>query len=560
MADHDHRAAAGISDPALRRFLEDHWEALLRRSPTFASRLGDRRFDDRLPGAGPEAHEARRAERFAFLERARTLAAAPLSPADRLTLDLFLFEAEADEAVDAFRAEEWQVLSRSNPVTFVGWLPDIRPLTTAADIPALAARYRAVPAFVEGTIETLRRGLAAGRVANRESLRRTAEMVRAELAKPDADWAAVARVPPDLATDELRAAVRDGIRPAFARYAAFLERDLIPAGREGRRAGLAALPEGEAAYAALVRRHTSLSLSAASIHRTGREELDRIHEEFRALGARALGSTDLPEVFRRLREDPSLRFTSAAEIEEKARACLAAANAAIPRFFGRLPQALCVVERVPAHEAPYTTIAYYRPPSGDGVRPGEYRVNVHAPDTRPRHEAAALAYHEAVPGHHLQIAIAMELPEVPAFRRHAGVTAYVEGWALYAERLAGEMGLYADDLDRLGMLSFDAWRAARLVVDTGIHTLGWTREEAVAFMRGNTPLADNNIDNEVDRYVSWPGQALSYKIGQIEIWRLRREAERRLGARFDIRAFHDAVLGAGGLPLPLLAARVESLL
>jgi uncharacterized protein (DUF885 family) len=227
-------------------------------------------------------------------------------------------------------------------------------------------------------------------------------------------------------------------------------------------------------------------------------------------------------------------------------------------FFGILPKADCIIRRVPDYEAPYTTIAYYRPPHPDGSKPGEYFVNVFEPKTRPRFQARVLALHEAIPGHHLQIAISQELPEMPAFRKHGGFTAYVEGWALYTERLGDEMGLYRDDLDRLGMLSFDAWRAGRLVVDTGIHAMGWSRDRAKAYLAEHTALALNNIDNEVDRYISWPGQALGYKLGQLEIRRLRAEAEAALGDAFSLPAFHDVVLSIGAVSLPVLRDRVAA--
>ena len=210
------------------------------------------------------------------------------------------------------------------------------------------------------------------------------------------------------------------------------------------------------------------------------------------------------------------------------------------------------------HEAPYATIAYYRGPSADGKRPGTYMINTYMPETRPRYEAEALAFHESVPGHHLQISIAQELTGIPEFRKHQGVTAYVEGWALYTEHLADEMGLYSSDVDRLGMLSFDAWRACRLVVDTGIHSMGWPRQKAIDYMTENSLLAENNIVNEVDRYITWPGQALAYKLGQREILSLRAEAKEKLGARFDIKAFHDAVLGNGAVALPVLRQQVEA--
>jgi uncharacterized protein (DUF885 family) len=229
----------------------------------------------------------------------------------------------------------------------------------------------------------------------------------------------------------------------------------------------------------------------------------------------------------------------------------------MPRWFGRLPRTPCLVKRVESFEEKDTTIAYYRQPAIDGSRPGTYYINTYAPETRPRYEAEALAFHESVPGHHTQIALAQEQSGLPEFRKHLGVTAYVEGWALYTERLAAEMGLYSGELDRMGMLSFDAWRASRLVVDTGIHVKGWTRPQARAYLTENTALAANNIDNEVNRYISWPGQALAYKLGQREIFALRVQAQQRLGARFDIRAFHDAVLAHGAVSLALLRAEVE---
>jgi uncharacterized protein (DUF885 family) len=235
---------------------------------------------------------------------------------------------------------------------------------------------------------------------------------------------------------------------------------------------------------------------------------------------------------------------------------LRAAEAAVPRWFGRVPRTPCEVVPMPPHEQEHSTIAYYREPSASTGRPGRYYINTWAPRTRPRYEAEALAFHEAVPGHHLQIAIAQELTDLPAFRRHADVTAFIEGWGLYTERLADEMGLYAGDLDRIGMLSFDAWRACRLVVDTGMHAFGWSRGRAIAFMAEHSALALNNITNEVDRYLGWPGQALAYKIGQLELRRLRADAEAALADRFDIRAFHDALLGHGALPLAVVREAV----
>jgi len=336
----------------------------------------------------------------------------------------------------------------------------------------------------------------------------------------------------------------------------FLTAELLPAARPESRAGTLYLPDGATCYAALIRSETSLPLTPNAVHQTGLDALDGIHEEMRTLAKKLFGIEELPALLTRLRTDPSLYFKDGAEIQAAAEHCLARSTAAMPRFFGRLPKAPCSVKPIPDYEAPYTYIAYYNP-MVPGERGGEYRINLSRPETRARFEMEALTWHESIPGHHLQIAIAQELPDMPAFRKNLSTTSFVEGWALYTERLAEEMGLYSGDLDRLGMLSFDAWRASRLVVDTGIHAKGWTRAQAETFMLENTALAANNIHNEVDRYITWPGQACAYKIGQIEVWNLRREAERRLGAQFDLKAFHDVVLGQGAVTLPVLRAQVE---
>jgi uncharacterized protein (DUF885 family) len=306
-----------------------------------------------------------------------------------------------------------------------------------------------------------------------------------------------------------------------------------------------------------VRGHTSLDLVAEDVHAIGLEEIRRIDAEFVELGARLLGTAGLAGTLRALREDPALHFESREEIEAVARRSLDRANAAIGSWFGRLPKAPCEVVVMPPHEEKHSTIAYYREPSAGGSRPGQYYVNTYQPETRPRYEAETLAFHEAVPGHHLQLAIGQELDGLPAFRRFTGSTAFVEGWGLYTERLSEEMGLLSGEMDRFGVLSFDAWRACRLVVDTGMHALGWSRQRAIDFMVEHTALGENNIANEVDRYISYSGQALAYKLGQLEILRLRDEARARQGDRFDIRRFHDAVLDGGALPLPVLRQVVE---
>jgi len=354
----------------------------------------------------------------------------------------------------------------------------------------------------------------------------------------------------------LHGVVATQIRPAVERLRGFLHDTLLPRAR-GSQEGLVAVPGGDACYRASILYHVGLAKTPEELHALGRAEIARTDREIAELGKTVLGTPDLAATIARLRGDRSLYFASRDELYAAAGKALDRAKAAMGRFFSVLPRADCVMREIPAYEAPYSTIAYYRQPHFDGSKPGEYFVNTLNPETRPRFELEALTWHESIPGHHLQIAIAQELGELPLFRKLDGSTAFVEGWALYTERLAEEMGLYTADLDRLGKLSYDAWRGSRLVVDTGIHALGWTRAQAEAYMREHTALTEVNISNEVDRYIGWPGQALAYKVGQIWIQRLRDEAEHALGARFDLPAFHAVVLGAGAVTLIVLGVRVR---
>ncbi|HCP44767.1 MAG TPA: DUF885 domain-containing protein [Deltaproteobacteria bacterium] len=560
-------AVAGVTDPALRQLLHDQWEATLRRWPTWASMLGDSRFDALLADTGPEAYEADQERRAGYLKRIAAFDRSEMSANDQLTLAMLESQLDSAREREVCAMERWAVSPWSNALTRINRIPEHRKVETPSDADNLVSRYQAVPGYVDGLLANLRLGLSEGRVANRESIRRILEMIDGELAEDVeqsvllaplevvyAEWPSGAL---ERFRDNLRAAVLEQVRPSVIRYRDFLEQEVLPAARPEGQGGIDSLPDGGRCYQAEISHFTTLPRTAETIHQQGLDELTKIHQEFRVLGEQLWGLADLGAVFERLRSDPDLYFSTSEEVQEAAEEALERARAAMPSYFGRLPQAPCIVRPIPDFEAPYSTIAYYRGPAPDGSKPGEYFVNTYAPETRPRHEAEVLAFHESIPGHHLQIAIAQELPEMPAFRRYQGMTAYVEGWALYTERLSDEMGLYSSDVGRLGMLSFDAWRASRLVVDTGLHAMGWSRDEAVRFMSANTPLAANNIDNEVDRYINWPGQALAYKTGQLEILDLRRLAEERLGARFQLSSFHDVVLSAGAISLPMLRRRVQ---
>jgi uncharacterized protein (DUF885 family) len=562
--------SAPAADPARRLAVlaEEAWDSQMAAHPLSATSLGDRRFDEHLRPNGPGALAADAERLTGLLAAANAIEPDDLEPADRVTHAALvdLLQAELDLVVAGLDA--WAVDPLDGPqVTYLN-VPSFQPIRSPEEGEALVARWREIGPWIDRLTATTRDAMARGIAAPRANIRNVIAELDDLLARPaaacpltdpareaPADWPAERRAAYAAA---VTAAVVDGIRPAFERYRAFLVDELGPVARDDDRPGLGHLPGGDETYARLVRAHTTLDLTPEEIHRIGLDETERIDGEFQALGGRLLGTSDQAAVLDRLRSDPALHFSTPAEVFAVAEASLARANAAIPDWFGRLPVAPCVVVEMAEHEAKYSTIAYYRQPAADGSRPGSYYINTTAPETRPRYEAEVLAFHEAVPGHHLQIAIAQELTDLPAFRRLAGPTAYVEGWALYSERLSVEMGLLSGDPDRFGITSFDAWRACRLVVDTGLHAFGWSRDRALAFMVEHTALARNNIENEVDRYLAMPGQALAYKLGQREILRLRDEARTALGSGFDIRAFHDVVLGQGAVGLATLGAVVRA--
>ena len=563
----DPEAVRGVTDPTLRAVLADQWESSLRRSPLGASRLGEHQYDALLDDISADAVAANRAADAALLARVEAINAGALTTEDSTTVGLLLGELRSGQATAVCHSEQWGLSARNNPLITIGELGELQPIVTQADAANYLARVRALPKYIDDDRAHLASGIAAGRTPDAGSVRIVLEQITTALAQPPTEWATM--IPantghPDWpkgadATfrSDLLKILHDDVTRALAAYRSFLAVDLLPAARGEDRAGVWALPEGGACYAALIQAHTSLALPAADLHATGLAELRSIHAEMLVLGERLFGTKDIASLFTRLRGDPALRFTTAEEVEQKAVTALAAAKARVPTFFGTLPKADCLVRRIPDYEAPYTTIAYYRQVV-PGEQPGYYYINTYQPETRPRYEAEVLAFHESIPGHHFQIAIGQELAEMPAFRKNLMTTAFVEGWALYTERLADEMGLYSGDLDRLGMLSFDSWRASRLVVDTGIHAMKWTRADAESFMLANTPLAANNIKNEVDRYITWPGQALAYKTGQIAIRELRKEAEVAMGPKFSLAGFHDVVLGGGAVTLPVLQQRVRA--
>jgi uncharacterized protein (DUF885 family) len=558
-------------DRAVHDVADRYWTAVLAANPTSAT-LGIHDHDDRLEDLSVDADRRLRDELASFadeLATARQEGDEPMGAAAAVTADLLEHQLRTGiEAID-LRLVEMQSDQMLGP--HASLLMSAPQMTYPEPEHARAAltRYAQVPRMLGQALDRFRDGLDAGRTPAAAVVGRSINSLEQYLSADEADDPFLQ---PGLPTGpdgspwdgaeswrrEALELVHDVIRPAFRAYLGVLREELMPVARDDDHAGWCHLDDGAEMYAALVRAHTTLDLSPEELHELGRERTERVlPEEYRELGVEVFGTSDLQQIFHRLRTDPGLRHRDAAEIIEIATSTVARAAAAIGSWFGRLPEAPCTVQPVPdflAADAPY---AYYYPPAVDGSRGGTYFINTADPTEASRTEAESIAFHEAIPGHHLQIAISQELDGLPEFQRHDGATSYIEGWGLYAERLADEMGLYSGPLDRLGMLTADSWRSARLVVDTGLHALGWSRDQAVEYFREHTPVPIDQVLPEVDRYLAMPAQALSYKVGQLHIQRLRDRAAARLGEGFRIADFHDVVLGSGAVTLPVLTRLVE---
>jgi uncharacterized protein (DUF885 family) len=547
----------------LAELAERYFQVCMDASPFDATVSGVPGWDDRVPELSEAAEDATD-RRLADLER-RLAAIDPgrLGGQDRITWAM-LGRGLADSRADlAARWPELTVSATQSGIqtAVLGLVPKVA-LATPAQAADYLERCAGLAGCLDQAAERLRAGLARGRTPPALGVRAAVRQLDAYLAGPLGDDPLLHPPPPPGVEasgfrERLAGVVAGSVRPAMARYRDLLAGEVAERARPDDRCGLVHVPDGEAVYRAAVAHHTTTDRDPAELHRLGLELVAGLTEEYRALGERVLGSGDLDQVLRRLREDPGLRFGTAAEILRSGRDALDRATAALPRVVGRVPRAPCVVDEMSAYEAEDSVLGYYQPPAADGSHPGVHWLNTSAPETRTRYEYEALAFHESVPGHHLQFSLAQERDELPRFRRFGYVTAFSEGWALYTERLADELGLYSGDLERFGMLSFDSWRACRLVVDTGLHAYGWSRDQAIGYMLANSALTRRNIENEVDRYVAMPGQALAYMVGRMELVRLRELAAGRLGARFDLRAFHDLVLGTGGVPLSVLAEVVD---
>jgi len=498
---------------------------------------------DHLLSNVDEAAQARLRDR-ALAIAAETATTEPTA-AEHVTRGVIAQQAEAVATrVDARLLEHTMADYSVAPVAvLLGRLPNVVP---EADAPFLA-RLAAIPEFLAAAANRHRAGVAAGRLPVASRARAAIAMIDTYLADPAHDPLRLPSIQDKAALDRLLA---KEVHPALAAYRRVLHAEIVPHGRPDDQPGLCWLPDGTAVYAALARMHTTTERTPEELHQTGLELIERLAEEYVQIGAAAFGASTVAEVRHRMRTDPALRWGSAEELLAANRAAMDRAEAVAPNWIGRLPAQRCGLAPVPELEAPTASSASYGPGPLDGSRPGVFHVNTYRATERDRCITEANAFHEGTPGHHVQITLAQQLTGVPLLRRVAWINAYMEGWALYCERLADEMGLYSDDIARLGMLANDSMRAARLVVDTGLHHYGWSRQRVVDYLRANTVMSEVEIRSETDRYIEWPGQALSYMVGRLELQRMRARAEGT--EAFDIKQFHDRVLGGGPLPMPVL--------
>jgi len=555
--------AGAISDFTL--LLDEHWEWRMATSPVMASMLGDRRYNDQWPDSSLAAIEQRHNETRDFLRRVYALDRNALSADDQLNYELFRRQLQDDVDEHQFKGYLMPFSHRGGIQNLDNMTSRLR-LNTLTDYDDWLVRLGKVDDLIDTAISMAESGRKAGFMPPKILMQRVPDQLAlqvVEFANESPFFKAFENIPESIPASErerLRSAaseiIEDELLPAYKKLDKYFNTRYLPATRDS--VGLSALPNGEAWYEHLTRSFTTTRMTPDDIHRLGLEEVLRIRDEMQEIIKQVEFDGSFQDFLVFLRTDPQFYFDNPEDLHEAYLATCKRIDPELVNLFGILPRMPYGVKPIPDSIAPDTTTAYYSRPAADGSRAGIYWVNLYRPEVRPKYEIEVLSVHEAMPGHHLQIALQQELGDIPQFRRFLGFTAFVEGWGLYSERLGYDLGLYKDPYSRFGQLTYDMWRAVRLVVDTGMHYKGWTRQQAIDFFKDNAAKAEHDIVNEIDRYIGNPGQALAYKIGQLKILALRARAERQLGEDFDIRAFHDELLGAGALPLDLLELRMDA--
>ena len=545
--------------------LDEQWQYELRTSPEMATSVGDNRYNDRLKDRSPEFYQSDVEARRKFLARFEAVDPAGFSTQDALSRELMIRNLHQDIEEAVFKPWEMPVNQMEGP--HLGWLEmvTLTPFKSVKDYEDYLSRLRQIPKALDQVTGNIRQGMKDGLMPPRYLLEKVAAQTQ-EISDTDADDSPFAqpvnKFPAGISNADqkrlrsgLLVEINGVVLPAYKRFAAFVRDEYAPHGRT--EPGVWSLPDGAERYRFQIRRMTTTDLTPEEIHQIGLKQLAETETEMLAL-AHKLGFSDLASLNDHIKNDRKFYATSGQQVLDLYTKYTRQMETQLPKLFGRLPQNKLEIIPMDPFRVKNAVPADYNPGALDGSRPGHINVNEWDPEHRLTLNIEAIAYHEGVPGHHLQISVGQELKDLPAFRKNGEYTAFVEGWALYSERLGKEIGFYEDPFSDYGRLENEMWRAIRLVIDTGVHEKHWSRDQMVEYFHRYTAMDEPNVQSEVDRYIAWPGQALAYKLGQLEILRLREEARQKLGAKFDLRAFHDEVIGSGPLPLGVLHSQVES--
>ncbi|HEY5972767.1 MAG TPA: DUF885 domain-containing protein [Pseudoxanthomonas sp.] len=559
------QAQQTAQNPALHALFAEEWERGLRESPENASYNGDNRFNDRWTDFSLPAIATRQAEDRAALGKLHTIDRETLSAADQLNYDTFEWNLQRSIERQKFNEYQQPISHQGGPQTADG-IAEMLPFATVKDYQDWLTRLQALPKALDQIVALMQEGVKAGNLPPRVLMQRVPAQIVGQVVDDPAKSAfykpflkfpdSISQTDRDQLQAEAKRVIAGDVVPAYRKLQTYFNEEYLPKTR----ASIAAteLPDGKAYYDFLARYYTTTDLTAEQIHAIGLKEVARIRAEMEKVKARTGFKGTLAEFFAYLRSDPKFFHKTPDELLTAYRALSKRIDPELVKVFKTIPRLPYGVRPIPDNIAPDTTTAYYQPGASDGTRPGYYYVNLYKPEMRPTWEMVPLSLHEAVPGHHFQFARGLEIPDAPMFRRTAYFVAYGEGWGLYAEQLGFEMGLYDDPYDHFGQLVYEMWRAVRLVVDTGMHAKGWSREQAIAYFKDNAAKTDQDIVNEIDRYIGTPGQALAYKIGQMKISELRAKAKQELGPKFDLRAYNDAVLETGSVPLEALEKHIDA--
>lgn len=559
-----HRFKSGVNSQAVRRLFLSYWEDYLRDNPESATALGDKRYNDRWRDFSPTAVETSLQRDKQYERRLRAVDTARLPEEDKLSVELLLRMLREEE--ESIRFKEWEMpLNQIHGIHFeLPQLVSSTPFEDTHDYDNYIKRLRSVPKLFDQLRIVMALGMKDGHMPARLVSEKVLAQVNAILAIEPGDspfLAPVKKFPKSISADdqkryeqEIKAAFSQEVVPAYKALAKFLETQYIPRSRS--EAGVWSIPNGDAYYAYCIRRNTTLTMSADQIHQIGLDEVKR-DEAAMLVIAKNLGYNDLKSFNAAISANPKLHALSREQVLDVYRGYLNQMKAKLPEQFGTLPKSDLIVEATPSYTEKQRPPATYEPATVDGKHPGRVVVNTYNYSQISLWDAESIAYHEGIPGHHLQFSIAQEKDNLPDFRKHKEFTAYTEGWAMYAEQLGKDLGFYQDPYSDYGRLEGDIWRAIRLVVDTGLHSKHWTRQQVVDYFHDHSSVDETNVQRETDRYIAWPGQALGYKIGQLNLLELRQHAELELGPKFDIKKFHDLILGSGALPLDFLDQHVN---